>query len=278
MSISGFRESRWSIVQKIREGDYLLCYLTRASRWVGILEVVGEPFSDDTPIWSTEAFPARVHVRPVIALDPENGVPVLDMREELTVFEGLSNPNMWSGNFRGSPYRWKAVDGEAVLRALQEAQTNPVDRPLGKLRKAAKASPTTTARVADLPASIPGDDELSTATETEGTAHTEIQYRLMKLGADLGFQVHVASNDQNRTWQGHRLGDMPRRIDSLPHTFDAETNRTIELIDVLWLKGNAFVAAFEIESTTSVHSGCLRSSPTSPFRCLSSPLKLDARR
>jgi hypothetical protein len=40
--------------------------------------------------------------------------------------------------------------------------------------------------------------------------------------------------------------------------FDEATNRTIELIDVLWLKGNAVVAAFEIESTTSIYSGLPR--------------------
>jgi hypothetical protein len=44
----------------------------------------------------------------------------------------------------------------------------------------------------------------------------------------------------------------------LPLQFDEATNRTIELIDVLWLKGNAIIAAFEIESTTSVYAGLLR--------------------
>ena len=38
------------------------------------------------------------------------------------------------------------------------------------------------------------------------------------------------------------------------------TNQTIELIDVLWLQGNAIVAAFEVESTTSIYSGLLRMS------------------
>jgi hypothetical protein len=38
------------------------------------------------------------------------------------------------------------------------------------------------------------------------------------------------------------------------------TNRTIELIDVLWLKGNSILAAFEVEATTSVYSGLLRMS------------------
>jgi hypothetical protein len=58
-------------------------------------------------------------------------------------------------------------------------------------------------------------------------------------------------------WNGHRLGDMPRRRERLPQQFDPVTNRTIELIDVLWLDGNAIVAAFEVESTTSIYSGLL---------------------
>ncbi len=53
---------------------------------------------------------------------------------------------------------------------------------------------------------------------------------------------------------------MPRRREQLPQQFDPATNRTIELIDLLWLQGNAIVAAFEIESTTSIYSGLLRMS------------------
>jgi hypothetical protein len=34
----------------MKPGDYLLCYLTRVSRWVGVLEVVGERFFDEKPI------------------------------------------------------------------------------------------------------------------------------------------------------------------------------------------------------------------------------------
>ena len=109
---------------------------------------------------------------------------------------------------------------------------------------------------------VPEEDEPETAGQAEsaGTVHTEIQYLLVRLGADMGFDVHVASNDQGRTWKGHRLGDMPRRRERLPQQFDPVTNRTIELIDVLWLNSNVIVAAFEIESTTSIYSGLLRMS------------------
>lgn len=44
----------------------------------------------------------------------------------------------------------------------------------------------------------------------------------------------------------------------MPLQFDDATNKTIELIDVLWLSKNTIVAAFEIESTTSIYSGLLR--------------------
>jgi hypothetical protein len=53
---------------------------------------------------------------------------------------------------------------------------------------------------------------------------------------------------------------VPRLIDSLPLQFDEATTRTVELINVLWMRKNAIVAAFEIECTTSIYSGLLRMS------------------
>jgi hypothetical protein len=40
----------------------------------------------------------------------------------------------------------------------------------------------------------------------------------------------------------------------LPGQFDDATNRTIELIDVLWLQADA-IAAFKVEHTTAIYSG-----------------------
>ena len=92
----------------------------------------------------------------------------------------------------------------------------------------------------------------------EPAAHTEIQWLLLKLGVDMGFGVWVARNDRSRSFNGHRFSELPALKSSLPLQFDDATNRTIELIDVLWLDRNAIVAAFEIESTTSIYSGLLR--------------------
>jgi predicted RNA-binding protein len=62
-AVSGFREGRWNTVQQIKPGDYLLCYLTGVSRWIGILEVVSEPYMDQTPLWKDATFPCRVGVK-----------------------------------------------------------------------------------------------------------------------------------------------------------------------------------------------------------------------
>ena len=58
-SVTGFREGRWKTAQKIRRRDYLLCYLTGVSRFIGVLEVISESFKETTPIWKDDVFPCR---------------------------------------------------------------------------------------------------------------------------------------------------------------------------------------------------------------------------
>jgi len=76
----------------------------------------------------------------------------------------------------------------------------------------------------------------------------------------MGFDIWVARNDRGREYKGKKFSDLPRIKEKLPLQFDKVTNKTIELIDVLWLQGNAIIAAFEVESTTSIYSGLLRMS------------------
>lgn len=76
----------------------------------------------------------------------------------------------------------------------------------------------------------------------------------------MGFDVAVAVNDRTKVYAGERLADLPGVRSTLPHQFDRSTGAVISLIDVLWLNNAAIVAAFEIESTTSIYSGLLRMS------------------
>src|SRR5262249_13854439 len=69
-TVTGFRRHRWKGLAKIKQGDIFVCYLTGFSRFCGLLEVVSEPFLDETPIWKSDPFPSRVRRTPLVALQP----------------------------------------------------------------------------------------------------------------------------------------------------------------------------------------------------------------
>jgi EVE domain len=91
-SVSGFRESKWTTVQKMKPGDYLLCYMIGISRFIGILEVTSEAFKSEERIWKDQLFPCRVKVKSVVTLSPETAVPVHNFRETLTCFTKPTDP------------------------------------------------------------------------------------------------------------------------------------------------------------------------------------------
>lgn len=260
---------RRNTVNRMQPGDYLLCYLKGVKRWVGVLEVVGAAYDDDSRIWTADTYPARIPVRPVLALEPEYGVPITDMQNELSIFN--AHGGGWGVQLQGAPKIWHESDGEAVVRAVQEAEENPVHRPLTGVRKA-RPSVGEPKPPATLPIESPNEangDEVTIPDEgitDEGASnreirkHTEIQFKLVQLGAAMGFDTHVARNDRNITWNGGKLADVDGLIENLQLPFDRKINETIDLIDVLWLDGGQIVAAFEVESTTSIYSGLLRMS------------------
>lgn len=273
--VSGFRERRWKTVQQMRPGDYLLCYLTGISRWIGILDVTSEPFKDSTPIWKDEDFPCRVKVQIVVHLTPETAVPVFELRDQLSAFRNLASPHAWTGHFRGSPSRWKSTDGSAVVAAVRDAVDNPTVRPVDAAKLARRPRPlkaaigsVTVPDSEDATEESPFPHQGDTIVVKEPTVHTEIQWDLLKLGSDMGLDVWVARNDRGREWKGHSFVGLSRLRAELPRQFDEATNRTVELIDVLWLNGNAIVAAFEVERNV----GLLRIAPhVRPHRYAAQP-------
>jgi hypothetical protein len=255
--VSGFRETMRKSVERIKPGDYLLCYLTGLSRWIGALEVTSEAFIDrKKTVWKDEDFPCRVRVKRLVTLKPETAVPITEMRDKLTIFRDTRSPLRWTGFLRGSPRKWKSSDGEAILSAVRNAQEEPIVRPFdpAKLERRPKAMQTRIG-IVTIPESL---EDVEGPQET--TAHTEIEGILLKLGSDLGLDVWVARGDRGREAGGVKFRNIPRLISEIPRQFDEATTRTIGNIDVLWLTGNTIVAAFEVESTTAIYSGLLRMS------------------
>jgi hypothetical protein len=110
-----------------------------------------------------------------------------------------------------------------------------------------------------------GDAIAAGSGETGGenadpSTHVHMEWLLAKIGQKLNCRVWIAANDHNKEWNGQKLADLS--IKELPTLgLDAESQKVIRMIDVVWLKGTHQVAAaFEIELTTSIYSGLLRMS------------------
>ena len=122
---SGFPETRQNTVNKVQPGDVFLCYVTGVSRWVGALEVVG-PSDDDSPIWGTGAYPARLEVKPLILRDTEDGVSLAALEGRVSFFQGPSDRPAYKFFLRSSPKLFKhREDGETILELLENGLPRP---------------------------------------------------------------------------------------------------------------------------------------------------------
>lgn len=81
-SVAGFRMRQHNVARRIKPGDKFICYMTRLSRWMGLLEVIGGPFVDETPIFypNSDPFVVRFHVHPLVWLPVGKAVPIHDDR------------------------------------------------------------------------------------------------------------------------------------------------------------------------------------------------------
>lgn len=266
---TGYREHNWNRAKAIRPGDIFVCYMVGVKRRVGLLEVIGERFRDDSPIYEEEVFPVRFSVKPIVVLKPEHGVPMESLAGKLTFFPVGATSRQWSGLVRGSPTKYKPDDGGVIAAAIREAAAYPVhrtvdakqlERPANLVKLKAKAGGEEIETVVTIPTKEDEQPTEEPPSEEKGPSHTEIQWRLLDLGSQMGLNVWAPKADRAKAWNSKPIGSVPKLLDRLPTSFDEGTTKTVENIDVLWLNGAAIAAAFEVEHTTTVYSGLLRMS------------------
>ena len=108
-------------------------------------------------------------------------------------------------------------------------------------------------------------DDSALETEEAGLAPTlisresiQVQAKVAQIGAEMGFSIWVPRNDKTRVLDHIPQTMHVKFLNVLPLNYDDTTLRTVEQIDVLWLKGRSMARAFEIEHTTAIYSGLLR--------------------
>ncbi|MFN8582513.1 MAG: hypothetical protein U0163_16255 [Gemmatimonadaceae bacterium] len=136
-SVSGFRNDA-PVCSPGQDGGRPPLLPTGVMQWVGALEVLG-PTTDTSPIWSSDAFPVRFAVKPIVLLDPEFGVPMKRASKESLIFTAVESTEEDSGFLRMSPNLFKrSGDGELVLQALRDAERNPISVPIDPKKLARK--------------------------------------------------------------------------------------------------------------------------------------------
>jgi hypothetical protein len=249
--VTGFRRSLEPLAAHVREGDRLVCYLTRLSRWVGLLEVQGGYFIDENPRFPGDEYFVRFQTRPLIWLPVEMGIPIREpmLWKYLSFTIGhAAGGATWTGKLRNSLTHLTNCDGELIERTLRvqerEGKTYEVDEARRRLIPHIN--------VHDKVMTVPEDEERRAKAPRESY---EIQATLARIGSMMGFEIWVPRRDRPSVTQ---CWPEARMVDSLPFDYNEATMRTIAQVDCMWLRKRAIVRAFEVEHSTAVYSGILR--------------------
>ncbi len=221
---------------------------------------------DNKPIFFAEndPFVVRFRVRPVLWLDIAMGIPIHDD----TIWTGLSfthgiskGSTAWTGKVRSSLVRLDDQDGRFLVEKLKAQAAGGKPYPLDEAEARKLAMHTVNRSDKVITVSVPEDSHALETTEvvpeTETRESIRIQALIATIGVQMGMSIWIPRSDRGgvlKEWKG----EGNKLLERLPLNYDDTTLRTIEQIDVIWLRGRSIVRAFEVEHTTSVYSGILR--------------------
>lgn len=110
---------------------------------------------------------------------------------------------------------------------------------------------------------VPDDEDEEEAAKPgevppEQRESIKIQAKLSTIGATMGLSIWLPASDRARVASLVSADVREVFLEKLPLNYDQNTLGTISQIDVLWIKKQSIVRAFEVEHTTAVYSGLLR--------------------
>lgn len=265
-TVSGFAMRQRNLAQRLRLGDKLLCYLTKVSRWVGVLTVESAVFEDHTPIYAeNDPFVFRVRVTPEVWLERDKAVPIHDD----TIWNRLSftkeldkRSSQWTGKVRANLVQLDHADGAFLEDLLRQQATGgivyPIDEDKWRKMLGQRVRLTTGEISVTIPEGEEGGDVLEREPGSEVRESIKMQALLARIGEAMGFKIWLPRADRARVltqWTPQQAGTL---LDQLPINYDRAAVSTIEQIDVIWIRGRVMARMFEVEHTTSIYSGILR--------------------
>lgn len=212
----------------IQSGDLFLCWVTRVSACVGVMQVTGDVYEvehEDPPTWRRGLYPLRYPTRLVRRVALTDGVTLGEIRDH------SDDPSAWGWVFRNSGNEIVRRDAEWIVAQLNARPALRLDSEEPSVDDAAGAAPE--------------------------RPHVRLQAKLLQLGRSMGLDTYVARNDRSTVYEGQALSDLAT-VANVPVGLPEAIRRRVELVDVIWLRRNEYVAMFEVEATTDILKGLLR--------------------
>ena len=252
----GLWGSRSARFKDWKRGDGLVFIVGR--ELAGLAEVDGDPFVSRDTVWDNGIFPHRIPIRFDHVIDRNDRIPILGrVRDVLT--------EAWGVRYGWGILNQQTLADDASKVILEEIKVKPNALSRFQAELAARIEEAKLEREAARKMRRPEKPKGEEVVEGEEEAaeeipmHTNVQHLLVQLGRAAGCFVWVPQGDRGRPVSKGTLGD--ECIKELPPMgLNEEALRRISYIDVLWIRQNSPVSAFEIETTTSIYSGLLRMS------------------
>ena len=118
--LMGFNENKAKVAATLKPGDRLICYLTKVSAFIGVIEVTSTSYIDNSPIWSDGIFPVRLPVKIIVDVPLTSAVPIRSLSKRLSFGKGLESGTGWTIHVRTSPRLWPTKDALEVLNSLEK--------------------------------------------------------------------------------------------------------------------------------------------------------------
>ncbi|WP_125461528.1 MULTISPECIES: hypothetical protein [Rhodomicrobium] len=250
-TVTGFsRHQKTQAQRSLALDSVFLCYLVGLGRWCGALKIESEAYIDETPLFKqeTDPFIIRFRVSPLVVLDPEHALPIreLDIWRTLAWTKAIVPGSVgWGANFQRSLRRLPEEDGAYLLKRLIAQSHQPQRYDLTSKDRRALNRATVRTVSGELPVEIPGEDDDIGAVESEAVKEPEarqshvVQGLIAEIGNKMGFRIWLPRADRERVKSASAYDLSNIIADMLPMNYNDATIRTIEQIDVLWLRGRS---------------------------------------
>ena len=126
---AGFPERNKKAIQQMEVGDKIIYYVTKQSKFMAAVEVVGEYFYSEKSIWDDpyDLWPHRIPTRPLVYIDNcDDGVYIKDIWDNLSF---IKTKNKWGSQVQGSFRRLGENDYNVIINAINEKKRS-LEQPL----------------------------------------------------------------------------------------------------------------------------------------------------